>query len=182
MKLQRVRQLEDAELADAMRPYLAELAKIEGDQAKSTSLEYPYLPLYWTESGREAYWLDEQGNRAGFALINRHAFVRSGAWSVSEFYVAPPWRRRGLGRQAACALLTLHPGWWEIGILPGHIAALSFWTAVLESRWSDVRLEQFQPGALVDWDGYLLVAEVPPNQALQSDDQLGRSAPSLARR
>ena len=140
MKLQRVSQAEHRELANAMRPYLAELAKIEGDQAEATSLDYSYLPLYWTESGREAYWLEEQGNRAGFALINTAMFVRSGAWSVSEFYVAPPWRRKGLGRQAVCALLALHPGWWEIGILPGHIAALSFWTIVLEGC-SGVRAE-----------------------------------------
>jgi predicted acetyltransferase len=181
MKLQRVAQLEHPELADAMRPYLAELAKIEGDQAEATSLDYSYLPLYWTESGREAYWLEEQGNRAGFALINRHALVRSGAWNVSEFYVAPAWRRKGLGLQAARALFALHPGWWEIGILPGHIAALSFWTIVLEGC-SGVRLEQFQPGTVVDWEGYLLVAEVPPNSALQADDQLGRRAPPGARR
>jgi predicted acetyltransferase len=157
MKLQRVSQMEQPELADAMRPYLAELAKIERDQSEAVGLDYSYLPLYWTESGREAYWLEEQGSRSGFALINRHALVRSGAWSVSEFYVAPPWRRRGLGRQAACALLSLHPGCWEIGILPGHLAALSFWTIVLQGC-SGVRMEQFQPGNVVAWEGYLLVA------------------------
>jgi predicted acetyltransferase len=151
--------MEQPELADAMRPYLAELATIERDQTKDVSLDYPYLPLYWTESGREAYWLEEQGNRAGFALINRHALLRSGAWSVSEFYVAPAWRRRGLGRQAACALLSLHPGRWEIGILPGNLAALSFWTIALQGL-TGARLEQFQPGNVVDWEGYLLVSEV----------------------
>ena len=181
MKLQRVSQVEHRELADAMRPYLAELAKVEGDQAEATSMDYSYLPLYWTESGREAYWLEEQGSRAGFALINRHTFVRNDAWSVSEFYVAPPWRQNGLGRQAACALLTLHPGWWEIGILPGHIAALAFWTSVLEGC-PGVGLEQFQPGTVGDWKGHLLVVDVPPNPALQADDHLGRVAPAVARR
>jgi predicted acetyltransferase len=181
VQLQRVPELEQRELADAMRQYLAELAKIEGDQAKATNLDYSYLPLYWTESGREAYWFEEQGSRVGFALINRHAFVRRGAWSVSEFYVAPAWRRKGLGREAACAALNLHPGWWEIGVLPGHVAALSFWTIVLEGC-SGARLKQFQPGTVVDWEGYLLVAELPPNRPLQADDQLGRFAPSAARR
>lgn len=176
MILQRVPQLEHPELADAMRPYLVELGGIKGDQAEATSLDYSYLPLYWTEPGREAYWLEEQGSRAGFALINRHTFVRSGAWSVSEFYVAPPWRRKGVGRQAAYALLALHPGWWEIGILPGHIAALSFWTTVLEGC-SGVRPTRFQPGTVVDGDGYLLAVEVPPNQGVAD----GRSAPSQAR-
>jgi predicted acetyltransferase/RimJ/RimL family protein N-acetyltransferase len=161
MELQRVHQSEQAALADAMRPYLAELAKIE---EKAADLEYPYLPLYWTESGREAYWLEEQGSRIGFALVNRHTLIQREAWSVSEFHVAPPWRRKGLGRQAAWALLTLHPGWWEIGILRGHSAALSFWTVALESC-PGVRLERFQPGAIVNWDGHLLLAEVPPSPA-----------------
>jgi predicted acetyltransferase len=172
MRLQRVPQLEHPELADAMRPYLAELAKLEAGQDGAASLDYPYLPLYWTESGREAYWLEERGQRVGLALINRHALVRIGAWSVAEFYVTPAWRRKGLGRQGACALFSMHPGWWEIKILPGHLTALSFWTTVLEGCSGD-RLERFQPGTVVDWEGSLLVADVPPIPALQADD-LGR--------
>jgi hypothetical protein len=85
--------------------------------------------------------------------------------------VAPPWRRKGLGRQAACALLSLHPGCWEIGILAGHLAALAFWTIALQGC-SGAWLEQFQPGTVAGWEGYLLVAEVPPNPTLQTDDHL----------
>jgi predicted acetyltransferase len=157
MRLQRVAIAEQSELAAAMRRYLAELMDIDGHQNEALNLDYPYLPLYFIEPEREAYWIEEEDARVGFALINRHVFLRSGAWSVSEFYVVPASRRKGLGRQAVAALLALHPGVWEIGILPGNRAALTFWANVLKD--CSGRLEQFSPGTVVDWEGYLLVAE-----------------------
>jgi predicted acetyltransferase len=164
MRLRTVPAAEQRDLALAMRPYLAELAHFEGQPDDPATLEYPYLPLYWTQQEREAYWIEDRDARVGFALINRDVFLPDSAWSVSEFYVTPAFRRRGLGKEAARVLLGRHPGAWEVAILPGNARALAFWTNVLEGL-SAGRVASFAPGTVADWDGHLLVADgsAPPS-------------------
>ena len=155
--LQRVDVSEQAELAAALRPYLAELAEIAGERDAAVALDYQYLPLYWTEPGREPYWITIDSGRVGFVLANTHVYRPTSAWSVSEFVIDMAWRRKGLGMEAGCALLALHEGPWEVPILPGHSVALRFWRRVLD-QCAPGRFEQLPSGAVPDWDGTLFVA------------------------
>lgn len=144
---------ERASLAEAMRPYLAELAVVEGAPPPA---EYAHLPRYWMEAGRAAYWISAAGARAGIALANRHVYLPGSAWSVAEFYVAPTWRRAGVGAAAARALLATHAGPWEVPVLAGHAAARKFWARAL-ARCAPGRVTRLEEGSAPGWSGSIFV-------------------------
>jgi predicted acetyltransferase len=156
IQLRRVDVSEQAALAAALRPYLAELAEFEPELEKAESLDYPYLPLYWSESGREAYWVTLDGDPIGFALSNQQVHQATSAWSVSEFAIDVAWRRKGFGFDGACALLSRHDGPWEVPVLAANTSALKFWRRVL-GRCAPGRFEELPDGAVPGWDGTVFV-------------------------
>ncbi|WP_414162517.1 GNAT family N-acetyltransferase (plasmid) [Salmonella enterica subsp. enterica serovar Strathcona] len=92
------------------------------------SPDYPYLPLYWEESGREPYLFFVQGDVAGFALVRE---VEGSVREIAEFWVAPKHRRRGIGRAAAREIFRTHPGEWAVSSFPGSATAEAFWGNVI---------------------------------------------------
>lgn len=84
--------------------------------------------------GRELYWIELDGRRSGFVVT-----IIGPDWpdesrnvaTVSEFYVTPEHRRRGVGRAAVEALLADHRerGTYEVeaSILRANDGALRFW-------------------------------------------------------
>lgn len=85
---------------------------------------YRYLDNYWdTEEHRAPYLLHVDGELAGLALVVEW----SGVTSFAEFLVLPKFRRRGVGFEAARAILRRHPGRWEITQVAGNDAATTFW-------------------------------------------------------
>lgn len=153
VELRRVHSSEHDELGAAMRPYLAGLAAVEGTPAPA---EYQYLPLYWREPGRAAYWILLDGQRAGFALVNRQVFLPASDWCVAEFHVAPEWRGKGVATQAVCDLLNRHEGTWEVPVLSGHEEAVHFWNHAL-SVCAPGRVATVPAGTLGGWSGTLFV-------------------------
>jgi ribosomal protein S18 acetylase RimI-like enzyme len=86
---------------------------------------------------RELFWILEGRVRAGFLLSRRYAEWPAGERdmaSISEFYVLPAYRRRGIGRTAVEAWLALHRerGTWlvEADILHENHAARAFWASL----------------------------------------------------
>lgn len=102
-------------------PYFAEIA--------------PQIPVpdrtaiarWWTDPDRKALTLHVP-EIAGFVLI-RH--LQDGAHELSEFYIVPARRRRGLGRRMLTAVLPRFPGRWQLGLAAGSAAAKAFWSPAL---------------------------------------------------
>ncbi|HEX4375741.1 MAG TPA: GNAT family N-acetyltransferase [Steroidobacteraceae bacterium] len=79
--------------------------------------------------------------RAGFALVEQHvqAVASGGAagtapvteYLMKEFFIAPPWRRRGVGSQAVRLLFDRFTGRWLISEDPRNTAAVTFWRRVV---------------------------------------------------
>ena len=51
---------------------------------------------------------------------------------MSEFFILRKHRRRGVGRQAAAAVFSQHPGTWEVAIARKNLQAISFWRGVVQ--------------------------------------------------
>jgi GNAT superfamily N-acetyltransferase len=86
---------------------------------------------------RELFWILEGGERAGFLLSRRYADWPRGdrdMASISEFYVLPSHRRRGIGRAAVEAWLALHRErrtWLvEADIMRENAPARAFWASL----------------------------------------------------
>lgn len=74
------------------------------------------------------------GAAAGFSLVAQQPFPFMPAdadFHLAEFFVAKPYRRRGLGRQAADATLRRFPGRWSLTVVDGNEPASAFWRRVV---------------------------------------------------
>lgn len=105
-----------------MTPYLEELTT-------GGLTVYPRLALYWQDADRIPYLVRIGTDDVGFALVRRHS--ATDFHEMAEFYIAPGWRRQGIGAQAARALFARHPGWWHLQILEANLGAQAFWRRVI---------------------------------------------------
>jgi predicted acetyltransferase len=91
---------------------------------------YRYLDAYWSpEPGGERYPLlfRVDGELAGFALVR---FLNQ-AHVMSEFFVMRPFRRRGIGAEAAKNVFSRFSGRWIVHEVPGNRPAQAFWRSVI---------------------------------------------------
>jgi predicted acetyltransferase len=81
-----------------------------------------------------AYFIQANGDLAGFALVNRkasHVVDGEVVWWMEEFFIMRRYRHASLGRQAARLVIDRHRGTWEVTQTPNNIAAIAFWRRVL---------------------------------------------------
>lgn len=73
------------------------------------------------------------GRPAGFALVAERPFPHMPQdvdFHLAEFFVAQPYRRRGVGRAAGLAALSGFKGSWNLSVIDRNVPALAFWRAV----------------------------------------------------
>lgn len=82
----------------------------------------------------QAYFIQADGDLAGFALVNRkasHVVGGEAVWWMEEFFIMRRNRRASVGRRAAHLVIERHPGTWEVTETPNNRAATAFWRRVL---------------------------------------------------
>lgn len=96
---------------------------------------YPYLDNYWTEENRYAYFIKIDNKLAGFAMVCGHCYVSDDTDTLfmAEFFVMKKYRKQGVGKEAACEVLKMHPGKWELTVHPNNPGALVFWKKTAEA-------------------------------------------------
>jgi predicted acetyltransferase len=127
-----------------LQKYLGELSKLGGDPAVSGVFVYRYFDAYWIEPERLPFWIKANEEVAGFALVRR---CDDGVYDMSEFYIKPEYRRRGIGGDTARAIFTRFPGRWTVSQFKQNQPAIRFWRRVLEGfapfdRTRGERIEQ----------------------------------------
>src|SRR5690349_3267507 len=61
---------------------------------------YRYFDAYWSEPERVPFFIEADGEIAGFCLVR----LRGRDWTIAEFTVVPGRRRNGVGREAVTAI------------------------------------------------------------------------------
>lgn len=95
---------------------------------------YPALSLYSSDPQRRLPFIIRWAGRiAGFVLVQRLSDPRGDppVYDVAEFFVLRPYRRSGVGRQAACLLWNQLAGQWTVRVAEANRPALAFWTPVI---------------------------------------------------
>ncbi len=94
--------------------------------------------LYW--------WLDERnglplvasvgGENAGFVFLNLTPQYRNlrADLKLSEFFVAPEFRRQKLGRRLVQRLAEIYGGVWEVEAIRANLPAVRFWQGFIETH------------------------------------------------
>ncbi len=108
-----------------------------------------WLARYWSEPGRHALLLRVDDKPAGLALVDESSPIAASGDRrfLGAFFVARAYRRRGFGREAACALFNRFPGRWQVLQIRQNTAAQEFWRRVIgdytggrfEERWVSER-------------------------------------------
>jgi len=94
--------------------------------------DYP-LDAYWTQPNWSAFLIHCDDALAGFALINDQGHSGQAVdRSVAEFCVLRKYRGQGVGRIAAEALFSRHPGFWEVAVVRKNLPAAAFWRRTIQ--------------------------------------------------
>jgi predicted acetyltransferase len=113
--------------AALMQDYMAEMTRYVDVRHE----RYPTFDSYWTEPELHwPFWLKVDDTNAGFALVRRN--VQAGRTEMAESFVAPRFRRQGVGLPAARRLIGRHPGRWSITERENNIGGIAFWHRVLD--------------------------------------------------
>lgn len=123
---------------DAQKPTIANLIQLYlydmTDEAPfpigaDGRFEYDFLDRFW----QHAYLIHYHGELAGFALVIEQCPVTGldPCWFMAEFFILRAYRRRGLGKAAASAILQQHPGLWHVAVIEHNLRAAAFWARSL---------------------------------------------------
>lgn len=137
---------------DMLQGYALDLLQyMDIPRSESGRFEYPELDMYWQEPEDRFPFLITVGEQvAGFVLVNRcFNLVDPTAWSIEEFYIAPAFRRRGAGKDAARQVFKHMPGRWEVAVIAINEPALAFWDVVIdETAHGDVTRHDWLEGEI----------------------------------
>ena len=116
--------------------YLHDLSEFSDHYALDSEARWTpsYLDDMFARPMCHCLLIRSDGNAAGFALVATQPFPHMPADAdahLAEFFVARPYRRRGLGRQAAKATLQAFPGRWSLAVVDRNEPAFAFWRAVV---------------------------------------------------
>ena len=92
------------------------------------------------------------GTPVGFALVTAKPFphmARDADYRMAEFFVAQPYRRRGVGRVAALEALARFRGCWTVEELTANEPAVAFWRSVIAQATGGAYEELVPPGEVV---------------------------------
>lgn len=88
---------------------------------------------WWDRDDHLAYLIRVEGGPAGFFFICADArHLATGIdYELTDFYIAPKYRRQGIGRQAARQAFDLYRGTWQVFQLKRNEPALRFWHTLI---------------------------------------------------
>jgi len=117
-------------LANLIQLYRHDLSEIRGfELSDQGTYAYHHLDDYLSDPEREAYLVRVEGRLAGLATIHR---LPDGVWQISEFFVARPYRRRGVGRIALRKTFETHSGRWTCFVDELNDTSLRMCASVVE--------------------------------------------------
>ena len=139
-----------------MQLYLYDLSEFSGDELKKGGeFEYQYFEYYWIEETRHPYFIEVDGNLAGFVLVSDYVVTENAQHSIAEFFILRQFRGKELGKLVAHRIFSQTPGVWEIRALIKNTPAIEFWNRVI-NEYTNNSYQYFQEG-IEAWNGPIWV-------------------------
>lgn len=149
LRLIDVHEDDKAVLANLIQFYRYDLSEFRGyDLTPHGTYVYRYLDHYFTDSNRQARFIEVGGHLAGFCLT-RH--LGSDLRLMGDFFVVRAYRHQGIAQRAATLVFTTSPGRWQVAVGHDNTAALRFWTRLITSIAADdvTHADRFPPDVSV---------------------------------
>jgi predicted acetyltransferase/8-oxo-dGTP pyrophosphatase MutT (NUDIX family)/RimJ/RimL family protein N-acetyltransferase len=94
--------------------------------------EPPCFKRYFEEDSRKVFLIKVNCEVAGFVLLNQVGTSKKTDWNLGEFFVLAKFQKLGIGKKVAEEIWNLHPGNWEVLVLPENKSALKFWNQTIK--------------------------------------------------
>ena len=130
-----------APLGTGVFPALPEIGHREPDQ----------LASWFADSSAHLLTVLKDDKPVGFAMVRGTAplAARSGAeFSMAEFFISRPWRRRGIGQEAVRLIFDRFAGRWHIMEYLRNPQAVAFWRRVVSAYTAGRYQERQESGEL----------------------------------
>ncbi len=82
---------------------------------------------YFEDPSRRVYLIKVKHELAGFVLLNQEGSSPKTDWNMGEFFILAKFQGKGIAQYVAHQLWGMHPGIWEVSVIPENIKALNFW-------------------------------------------------------
>lgn len=82
---------------------------------------------YFEEPSRKAYLVKVYDEIAGFVLLNQATEDATNTWNMGEFFIIAKFQGAGIATRVAKQVWNMHPGRWEVSVIPNNKSALKFW-------------------------------------------------------
>ena len=82
---------------------------------------------YFEELSRKAYLVKVYDETAGFVLLNQATEDATNIWNIGEFFIIAKVQGGGIATCVAKEIWNIHPGKWEVSVIPNNKSALNFW-------------------------------------------------------
>ena len=107
------------------------------------------LTSYIKDPTRRAFLIKVGNEPAGFILLNQEGISPDTIWNMAEFFILAKFQGKGIGAEIAHQIWKMHPGRWEVSVIPENKSALSFWRKVVSKYTAGIYTEAIKN---VDYD------------------------------
>lgn len=92
---------------------------------------------FFTRKDAFAYLVKCNEEIAGFVLIDKDTINSFYDWRIAEFFILARFQTQGIGQQVANQLWSIHPGTWEVAVIPENKKAFYFWEKIIANFTND---------------------------------------------
>lgn len=145
------------------RFYVYDLSKYCGFSSKDWAIPADGLyesfdfKHYFEDPTRKAFLIKVNEDLAGFVLLNQIGRLPETQWNMGEFFILGRFQGKHIGRNVAQQIWNLHPGLWEVSVIPDNLPALSFWRSAIadytqglySERIMSVNHDEHQPNRVI---------------------------------
>ncbi|MDF3047207.1 MAG: acetyltransferase [Candidatus Midichloriaceae bacterium] len=82
---------------------------------------------YFEDPLKKAYLVKVYDEVAGFVLLDQATENSKNTWNMGEFFIIAKFQGQGIAHQVAQKIWDMHPGTWEVSVIPDNKTALKFW-------------------------------------------------------
>ena len=88
---------------------------------------------YFTDQTKKAFFVKVGETMAGFVLLDRKGQSQETEWNMGEFFILAQFQGKGVAEKVAYEIWKMHPGSWEVSVIPENTKALAFWRNIIDS-------------------------------------------------
>ena len=85
------------------------------------------LTPYFKDAEKKAFLIKVNDELAGFVLLNQATEDATNTWNMGEFFIIAKFQGVGIATRVAKQIWNMHPGMWEVSVIPNNKSALRFW-------------------------------------------------------